>query len=274
MLALRILSAVIFFILVFLSLAFPALNWIIHVIIALATVIGTLEYFSFLKKKELHPPVMLGVVIALSILWLAHVERMIVFPVLMIAALILIGLLHMLQNGYKDFIIESGSSLFGCFYVSVPMAFVLIIFKQQDIAVPAILFCVLVCWASDTGAYTIGRIMGKRKLVPKLSPGKTIEGSIGGVVFSLITAMLLCLVSQKMSGLFPLPWAVFLAIVFSVFGQAADLLESAMKRDAGVKDSGNAIPGHGGMLDVIDSLLVCGPILFVYLLLSKQIVLN
>ncbi len=118
-------------------------------------------------------------------------------------------------------------------------------------------------WVNDTGAYLVGSRWGKRRLAPSISPKKSVEGSIGGLLLVLLSAVILRLL------LFPeLSWLriLLIATVVAVFGTIGDLFESSLKRQAGVKDSGKLIPGHGGILDRIDSLLLAVPA--VYLLLA------
>ena len=124
-----------------------------------------------------------------------------------------------------------------------------------------LVFCLL--WANDIFAYLTGRLLGKHKLFPRISPGKTIEGSIGGLVFTMASLIVFCHYSQW----FPITHAIGLAAVAVVFGTLGDLCESMLKRQAGVKDSGKLIPGHGGILDRFDSIMFSVPFIFVYLLL-------
>jgi phosphatidate cytidylyltransferase len=115
-----------------------------------------------------------------------------------------------------------------------------------------LLLVLLTTWLSDTGAFLVGRRFGRRKLIPRISPNKTVEGALGGVAFAGITT-LLC---TTMFELDMAAWlAAMLGFVLGVAGILGDLAESAIKRHAGVKDSGTLIPGHGGMLDRIDALL-------------------
>lgn len=114
------------------------------------------------------------------------------------------------------------------------------------------LFALLVTWMSDTFAYLVGRSIGKHRLIPRVSPNKTVEGAIGGLVAAGITGF----VVVWLCGLAMHPVIAFLlAVILSVLGQLGDLFESQLKRRAGVKDSGTAIPGHGGFLDRIDALI-------------------
>lgn len=124
-----------------------------------------------------------------------------------------------------------------------------------------LVFCLL--WVNDIFAYLTGKLLGKHKLFPRISPGKTIEGSLGGLVFTVIAIVVF---SHYVTWL-PKSAAVGMAAIAVVFGTLGDLCESMLKRQAGVKDSGKLIPGHGGILDRFDSVLFSLPFIFVYLLL-------
>jgi phosphatidate cytidylyltransferase len=112
-------------------------------------------------------------------------------------------------------------------------------------------------WATDTGAYFGGKFLGRRKLWPSISPNKTIEGSLSGIILAVV---IMVIVSTTVH-LVPVSKAVIMGLVISISGQIGDLMESAVKRTLDVKDSGNILPGHGGILDRFDSLLVVFPVL-------------
>jgi phosphatidate cytidylyltransferase len=124
----------------------------------------------------------------------------------------------------------------------------------------------LVTWASDIGGYVAGRTMGKRKLIPSVSPGKTVAGSVGGVVGSVIVAWAFAsfvLRPAAQLGFKWFPWGVIVfGVVLSVAAQIGDLFESLIKREAGMKDSSKILPGHGGILDRLDSLFFVLPVSF------------
>ena len=126
-----------------------------------------------------------------------------------------------------------------------------------------------IIWCSDTGAYLVGRAFGKHKLGTPVSPRKTIEGTIGGLVVGTLTSFLLNAILLKGT----LSWghAVFIGLLLSVLGQLGDLSASLMKRTAGVKDSGQVIPGHGGFIDRCDSLIFSTPVLYYYLALTGHL---
>jgi phosphatidate cytidylyltransferase len=125
-----------------------------------------------------------------------------------------------------------------------------------------VLLPVLLTWSSDTGAYFVGRIAGRTKLMPSVSPAKTVEGAIGGVALSVVICWLYVhylLVPHGQLGLSPLGIVLF-AVAIAIAAQLGDLFESLLKREAGVKDSSGLLPGHGGFLDRVDSLLFVLPV--------------
>lgn len=121
-----------------------------------------------------------------------------------------------------------------------------------------LIFALVVVWTTDSGAYFTGRKLGKRKLWPEISPNKTVEGFVGGIVSAIVAAIIMELVHP-----FAPSWTMLLVVtvICSIFGQMGDLVESAIKRHYGVKDSGAILPGHGGILDRFDSLLFVLPLL-------------
>jgi phosphatidate cytidylyltransferase len=126
---------------------------------------------------------------------------------------------------------------------------------------------VLLTWASDIGAYAVGRTIGKRKLIPAVSPGKSVEGAIGGLVCTMLVALLYeRFALRPVAQLAIAPWwAATFGLVVSLAAQLGDLVESLLKREAKVKDSSQLIPGHGGVLDRVDSLLFVLPVAYLLL---------
>ncbi|WP_347490849.1 phosphatidate cytidylyltransferase [Desulfoscipio sp. XC116] len=123
------------------------------------------------------------------------------------------------------------------------------------------LILMLVCtWSSDTLAYLAGRRWGRRRMAPELSPGKTVEGALGGVLGSIIAAWVVVLLYIQL----PLWPVLLLGLIIGLAAQAGDLVESAIKRLAGIKDAGKLIPGHGGVLDRFDSMLFTAPLVYYY----------
>lgn len=150
---------------------------------------------------------------------------------------------------------EVGFILLGAFYVGLGFHYFI---ETRFVGLEFVIFILLVVWTTDSGAYFVGRKLGKHKLWPEISPKKTIEGSVGGVVIAVIFAVIMQLIYPFASS-----WTQLIAvtIIASIIGQMGDLVESAIKRHYGVKDSGNILPGHGGILDRFDSLLFAVPLL-------------
>jgi len=126
------------------------------------------------------------------------------------------------------------------------------------------LLALCIVWATDSGAYLVGMNFGKRRLAPRVSPNKSIEGAFGGILAAMLVTLVFMLVDSTVA----LPYGIYkmtlFAIFFSIAGQLGDLIESAMKRHFGVKDSGKFIPGHGGVLDRFDSMLAVFPIMHLF----------
>lgn len=170
-----------------------------------------------------------------------------------------IFLLRMIQvlfiEGKSPLVLASG--VLGQFYIGIPFA--LTVGYNFDF-IPLIVFALL--WLNDSGAYIVGSTMGKHKMSPRISPKKTWEGLIGGLLIAVagIIVYLTCF-----SGFLSILQGILLAVTVSVFGTLGDLIESMFKRAAGVKDSGKCIPGHGGILDRVDSYLLAFPAVMVLL---------
>lgn len=132
------------------------------------------------------------------------------------------------------------------------------LYETREAGISYIILALVIVWVTDSGAYFTGRKFGKRKLWPEISPNKTIEGFVGGVVLAVIGAVIMQLITP-----FDVTWLmlIIVVVVSSIFGQMGDLVESAIKRHYGVKDSGSILPGHGGILDRFDSLLFVLPLL-------------
>ena len=168
---------------------------------------------------------------------------------------------------------ESGFSdvqklLLAVFYIGGGCIFLTMIPYQNDrFAQYLIMGIFILIWVNDTFAYLVGSTIGKNKLFPSISPKKTIEGSVGGLIFALVAAYII-------SGYEPIlsrnQWIV-LAVVLVITGNLGDLLESKFKRAAGVKDSGAILPGHGGILDRLDSLIFAAPFAYLTLIVFSYV---
>ncbi|MBM4124999.1 MAG: phosphatidate cytidylyltransferase, partial [Nitrospira sp.] len=160
---------------------------------------------------------------------------------------------------------DSAVLVFGILYIGLTMGHLLLTRSLAE-GEFLIFFLVLVTWAGDTGAYYAGVSLGRRKLAPVISPNKTLEGLLGGLLLAILVSI--------GAGLWFLPSfsltdCLALGLVLTLTGMVGDLAESVLKRSAGVKDSGSLIPAHGGMFDRLDSLLFTAPAFYYYVTLIK-----
>jgi phosphatidate cytidylyltransferase len=194
-------------------------------------------------------------------------------PVLSTLALILLGWTSFtgtLERALPD----AALGLFGLVYIAYPLSLIPMIWSRQD-GKPLLIFLMVCVWAGDIAAYYIGKPFGRHKL-SRLSPNKSWEGSIASVCGSVIAGLGVIYAGEALSErgntvlhiIEPIWQSILLAVIINVAAQLGDLLESAIKRGAGVKDSGTMLPGHGGILDRIDALLLATPVLWCVLLLK------
>ncbi len=164
---------------------------------------------------------------------------------------------------------DNGKLIFTVIYTSLPFGFALGLPKfsavEQTFSLEVFFLFVLI-WSSDTFAYFTGKFFGKHKMAPKISPKKTWEGFFGGVLLTLVAGFSVEKYFPELRG----NW-ILVGFLVSIFAPLGDLVESQLKRTFGVKDSGNIIPGHGGILDRLDSFIICVPVVYLYFVLEKFI---
>lgn len=161
-------------------------------------------------------------------------------------------------------------SMFAQIYITLPLILMPLIYEEISSIFLLLIFVMI--WANDTGAYLVGCSMGRRRLFERISPKKSWEGFWGGMVFTVVVSVLFYSVFEDAvpDDLRTLPFFIILGIVVSLFATFGDLVESMIKRSLGVKDSGNLIPGHGGILDRIDSMLFVIPAVVLYFMLYSN----
>ncbi|OPZ23001.1 MAG: Phosphatidate cytidylyltransferase [candidate division BRC1 bacterium ADurb.BinA364] len=271
----RALSGAVFAVLFSLGLFFRATQPLVPWIVCVATGLGVFEFVRLAERKGAKAPSWLAAALGVWMVVISYhggldgMSRFGCFTMALAAAFLAsFGLPLLRRNGIENYISSASAMFAGILYVGLPMAMAMEILHGPG-RMPhsrfLILFALLTIWSTDIGAYFIGRRFGKRKMAPRLSPNKSVEGLIGGVAFTLAAAALLKALWPGIGEAFLWPEALALALVFSFVGVAGDLAESAMKRDAGVKDSGLDFTGHGGMLDIIDSLLYCMPLFYLHI---------
>ncbi len=184
--------------------------------------------------------------------------------------LLVVFLSYLIYYKSENLLFEAGQMVFGWVYISIPLAFLLRVGNLSfDEGVTELLpyngllllLIFVLIWANDSFAYLVGKKFGRIILAPKLSPKKTIEGFIGGIVFSVIFGLLIHTFFPFLDRIH----FVALALICSIIGTLGDLFESKIKRQLGIKDSGTALGGHGGFLDRMDSIILASPACFYYL---------
>ena len=185
------------------------------------------------------------------------IEAVLFLFVLGIAALVLFT-----RRPLVETLPAAGMSTSGLLLVAFPLSYAVRLHGEGIRGPALLLFALVIIWVGDTAAYFVGRSIGKYKLAPHLSPKKTWEGTVASFIGSLIVAVIFV---RFMT--IPLPHLLGMAAVGNVAGQVGDLLESAYKRSAGIKDSGSLLPGHGGVLDRIDALILAIPVVWYYWIL-------
>jgi len=279
----RILTATVLILVVFALIFFGQL-WMITLFSAIVAELAAYEYLKLAAVgAESH-----GLKLCIPIWWmalgtaLAFVVTLPDFPVeaqLPVLSALTIALFA--WNGFRSPLIQvlpdTAQGLFGLIYIAYPLTLIPLLWKQED--GPALVVFLMVCvWAGDIAALYIGRAFGKRKLAPRLSPGKTWVGSIASIAGSMLAAGIVIAISNALIArgntllhiAQPVWQSLLLAAILNIAAQLGDLLESAIKRGAGVKDSGTMLPGHGGILDRIDALLLAAPVLWFILLLKDH----
>ena len=239
--------------------------WAFFAVMLVTVIIGSQEVAKLMLKEEkssLMPWIMI-------LATLYYVLSVVFFPIEHIISMVLMLTPLLIALFSKDYSFEKVAVSFwtAMFFVALPCTLMMDIYREPEFVLGGkylliILFCLI--WINDVFAYLTGMAIGKHKLFERISPKKTIEGSMGGLVMTVLTAFLvnhfwLNLMSDlKMMGM---------AMVVVVFGSLGDLCESMMKRQVGVKDSGNVIPGHGGILDRFDATFLAVPFVYCYLML-------
>jgi len=186
--------------------------------------------------------------------------------IFIIAVLLTIFILQFTRRESNEAIVGVSTTIFGILYISWTFSFLMKLKLIEQNSLPAggllVAFLLLVTKAGDIGAYFIGSYFGKHSLIPRISPKKSVEGAVGGFIFSVAAA----LISKTFLPSLPVYHLLILGCLLGILAQVGDLSESLIKRDCQVKDSANLIPGLGGVLDLIDSILFTAPTLYFYAL--------
>ena len=264
----RILTAVVVLPFLIASILISSLWWVFLALAVAAMVLALWEFYLLAKRQQLKPDPAAGYIAGAALVTIALQNDpalnvlLVQFVIIVLTAATLIA--ATVRGAPFDKMIPSvGATILGVLYIPLLGSHLISIRTGFNPTLSAHLlsFFFLVLMGADAGAYYIGRALGKHKLAPSISPGKTWEGAIGGLLAALAMGVLAHFWFFRE---LPLKYILPLAAVMTIVGIFGDLAESALKRGAGAKDAANILPGHGGMLDRLDSLLFNAPLLYYF----------
>ncbi|MDQ2745636.1 MAG: phosphatidate cytidylyltransferase [Acidobacteriota bacterium] len=252
---------------------FPAANWLFLLIAALGLSAGLFEFFTLTKKLELKADAAIAYLGAAAMFAAflfdapAKAPDLLILTVVLFLITTLITQTFRFQKDFSKMLTGIGVTILGVFYVAFLGGFIVAMRVGFETTLAPFLstkllaFFFLIVMGADVGGYYFGKYLGRFKLIPKVSPNKTWEGVIGGLVLSSAFA---AAASLTFFPELPIQVSIPLALVMSVVGLFGDLAESAMKRGSDTKDAASILPGHGGLLDRLDSLLFNAPLLYYF----------
>ena len=251
-------------------------DWAIAALLAILSALGAWEFYRIVRSTGVEPLDTIGIPAAgiMPLLVHAHHRNVFTIPIAALAVLMLVIFAAAIwMRGLTGKPIAAvATTVFGIAYTGGMLSFAYAL-RYHDYAVgnragaALLLLPFVITWTSDTGGYLVGRTFGKHKLIPSISPGKSVEGAIGALALSIIVSWVYVhqvLRPQAQLALAPLAIIAFGAII-SVAVQTGDLAESMIKREAGVKDASQILPGHGGILDRFDGLIFALPVAYLLL---------
>ncbi|MEP7119473.1 MAG: phosphatidate cytidylyltransferase [Byssovorax sp.] len=246
--------------------------WYFAVFVGVATMIGALELFAMTHADDKPSQIVLSLITVgvVGVLWQWGGSAKVLLALILLLPFVSMGIVLVRLGEMRTAALRVAAGAFGPLYLGGGLATLTLLRRDGGGDGPSfVLLTFMLSWFSDTGAYFAGRFLGKHKLYEAVSPKKTMEGAVGGLAAAVlgggVAAHFLYLRSL------PLVDGVVLSIVAGALGQAGDLGESLLKRSVGVKDSGGIVPGHGGILDRVDALLVTATLTYLYLIWVRGI---
>ena len=259
----RIISSILVLTLSFLTIFFFP-DWVFCAVAVFLTGMALYEFYSVVERKNIKVYKYFGTLLGLLVPILVYLEYNMKteggVPFCLVLFALFIFVRQFTKKDDANILVSTSITLFGILYVSWFFSFIVKL-KYLPNGTNLVLFLIILTEGGDAAAYFIGRLFGKHLLIPRISPKKTIEGTIGAFILTLILALL----SKPLIPEFSY-WQLLVAgILIGTIAPIGDLVESLFKRDSGVKDSGTSLPGLGGFLDMLDSLLLTSPILYFYI---------
>jgi phosphatidate cytidylyltransferase len=250
-------------------------SWLVVAATALLASVALWEYYQISKKRGFMPLVWFPILMAICYIFALFCQFLApqlfvlhLLPFLLICFAVLVTFIYYIIKRNAP-IANIAVTVFGIIYVAVPLGLmipILFSFKQPEVYFGNwwLAYLIAVTKSTDIGGYFIGRQFGKHKLAVPLSPNKTIEGAIGGMIAAIVVSLVIVYAGKETMGAFPhipLSYAIWMGLLVGILAELGDLAESLLKRDAEVKDS-NTIPAVGGILDMVDSLLFTAPLIY------------
>ena len=260
------------------------LGGVIYLLFFLALIlVAQIEYQKLLESKNLPNEKILGIISSL-LLGLSAYLGYYYFTFCFTALVLIILILDLRKGDFSQAVTNIGATLFGVIYLGWLLSHAILLrnigqyenvrtysenFQSlSDLGFFLVVFAVACTFLNDTGAYYTGKMIGRHKLAPKISPGKTIEGTAGGIVVCILTGLIVnFLFGNPLSS----DWTIAFALLVAIAAILGDLVESSIKRGAGMKDSGDIVPGHGGVLDRFDSLIFVFPVAYYFSIIYYSI---
>ena len=245
-------------------------NWVFTLLASSLIGLSLYEFFGLVEMKKIfvykYFGIIIGMLVPIIIYFQGGMEGYFTLePFFIVIACLFIFVLQFIRRDSSQALDSIAVMMFGLLYIAWFFSFFIKIkFLPQGPLLVA--FLILVTKTGDIGAYFVGRSLGRHSLIPRISPHKTVEGTMGGLLFSILSAIL----SKSYLPKFPYGHLFTLGILLGILAQVGDLAESLLKRDCEVKDSGNNLSGFGGVLDLIDSLLFTTPIFYFYVVVLMK----
>jgi phosphatidate cytidylyltransferase len=245
-------------------------GYVLLVLVDLLIMLGLWEFYRLLAAKGLRPHRMAGIAGGLLLSWQIFFAWGPGVRALLTIVLLVVMVGAVVRRDTRGAVADMAGTLLGVLYVGLLSSYFFLLRDLPDRMGGRpqdggwiLLAVFIITWVYDTGAYGVGLLWGKHPLMPRISPKKSIEGAVGGLLWGLLAALLLS--RLFFPGLLSLGNFLVIALIAGIIGPLGDLAESLIKRDAGVKDTSNILPGHGGVLDRFDSLLFIVPAVYWYL---------
>lgn len=238
--------------------------------IGLVALLALIEFYDLMRLKGYQPWLPGGLAAGLTWIVVSYLSPDLLFPLIMLIILMFLGI--MLFRTIANATANGAVTMFGFFYIPLMLSILIILREsphrfggeyREGSQLVMIVFATI--WICDSLAYVFGKWLGKRKIAPNISPGKTWAGCIAGVIGAVLTVIMIYYLDWKPAYL-QLPDLLAIGGIAGIFGQSGDFIESVIKRDVGVKDSGSLLMGHGGVLDRFDSFLIAPAFVYLYIL--------